>query len=197
MSIAARRAAALIAKKLKAKKAKKIKVKAKAKAKVAKKVKAKAKAFEYWELGKSKKAKKIKVKAKAKAKVAKKVKAKTKVKKIVAAAPPVTRLKPILTTKSKAGKVGPGGKAAALAALAALTYKGTKGKKKATAKTFDPGKGNIYKALGPQYVKASMLSNVKAKRPDLYVKNPKLTEFEKEMRRIHKKYGIKANYPKG
>jgi len=174
MSIAARRAAALIAKKLKAKKAKKIKVKAKAKAKVAKKVKAKAKA-----------------------KVAKKVKAKTKVKKIVAAAPPVTRLKPILTTKSKAGKVGPGGKAAALAALAALTYKGTKGKKKATAKTFDPGKGNIYKALGPQYVKASMLSNVKAKRPDLYVKNPKLTEFEKEMRRIHKKYGIKANYPKG
>ena len=195
MSIAARRAAALavkIAKKLKAKKAKKIKVKAKAKAKVAKKVKAKAKA-----------------------KVAKKVKAKTKVKKIISA-PPVKKISayPSLKlpykledryvemimkreAKRKAGKVGPGGKAAALAALAALTYKGTKGKKKATAKTFDPGKGNIYKALGPQYVKASMLSNVKAKRPDLYVKNPKLTEFEKEMRRIHKKYGIKANYPKG
>jgi hypothetical protein len=155
---------------------------------------------------KAKKAKKIKVKAKAKAKVAKKVKAKRKVKKIISA-PPVKKMAigkaaklkagelGALVAKRKAGKVGAGGKVSAAAAVGASGYAATKGKKKTSAVSLP--KGNVHKALGPRYVKASMLSSKMAKRPDLYVKKPQLSAFEKEMRRVHKKYGIKAKYPKG
>ena len=165
---------------------------------------------------KAKKTKKIKVKAKAKAKVAKKVKAKRKVKKIISA-PPVKKIgiaerKKLqslmaksaklkagelgaLVAKRKAGKVGAGGKVSAAAAVGASGYAATKGKKKTSAVSLP--KGNVHKALGPRYVKASMLSSKMAKRPDLYVKKPQLSAFEKEMRRVHKKYGIKAKYPKG
>ena len=49
--------------------------------------------------------------------------------------------------------------------------------------------GNYWLDISGKHKKSLMKENLK--------NHQKRTEFEKEMRRIHKKYGIQANYPKG